>query len=138
MVHRPGCWWRYADPRESQKLLHGVWHMLTAVAMKAVHPGIVAAGRQLLEDLSFDGIEPVLPMNQPSFVVAPSGVTYAPIRLKPGLQARGSWPVSRSERNKGLPTNLFMHVRAEGLVFAGDARFRQGTPMGWTGSCEEW
>jgi len=32
-----------ADPKESQKLLHGVEHVLTRVAMKAMHPGLVAA-----------------------------------------------------------------------------------------------
>ena len=32
-----------ADPKESQKLLHGVEQVLTRVAMKAMHPGLEAA-----------------------------------------------------------------------------------------------
>jgi cyclase len=50
-----------ADPKESQKMLHGVGHLLTRLLLKTLHPGIVAAGQQLLEDYNFDGIELVLP-----------------------------------------------------------------------------
>jgi len=50
-----------ADPKESQKLLHGVGRLLTRLAIKTLHPGIVAAGQQLLEDYNFDGIELVPP-----------------------------------------------------------------------------
>jgi len=50
-----------ADPKESQKLLHGVGRFLTRLVLKALHPGIVALGQQLLEDYNFDGIELVLP-----------------------------------------------------------------------------
>lgn len=50
-----------AEPKESQKLLHGVNHFLTRLVLKVLHPGIVAAGQQLLEDYNFDGIELVLP-----------------------------------------------------------------------------
>jgi glyoxylase-like metal-dependent hydrolase (beta-lactamase superfamily II) len=34
--------------------------------------------------------------------------------------------------------DTIVHVPQEGIVFAGDAVFRQGTPMGWTGSYEKW
>jgi len=50
-----------ADPKESQRLLHGVGRFLTRLVLKALHPGIVAVGQQLLEDYNFDGIELVLP-----------------------------------------------------------------------------
>jgi len=50
-----------AEPKESQKMLHGVGRLLTRLVMKALHPGIVAAGEQLLEDYKFDGIELTLP-----------------------------------------------------------------------------
>ena len=50
-----------ANPKESQKLLHGVGHLLTRLVFNTLHPGIVAAGQQLLEDYNFDGIELVLP-----------------------------------------------------------------------------
>jgi glyoxylase-like metal-dependent hydrolase (beta-lactamase superfamily II) len=52
---------KVAEPKESQKLLHGVGHLLTRVLLKATHPGLAAAGKQLLEDYNFDGIELVLP-----------------------------------------------------------------------------
>jgi len=42
-------------------MLHGVGHLLTRLVLKTLHPGIVAAGQQLLEDYNFDGIELVLP-----------------------------------------------------------------------------
>lgn len=50
-----------AEPKETQKMLHGVGRLLTRLVLKALHPGIVAAGQQLLEDYNFDGIELVLP-----------------------------------------------------------------------------
>jgi len=46
-----------ADPAESQKLLHGVGRLLTHLVLKMLHPGLLAAGEQLLEDYDFDGIE---------------------------------------------------------------------------------
>ena len=42
-----------AEPKESQKMLHGVGNLLTRLVLKALHPGIVAAGQQLLEDYNF-------------------------------------------------------------------------------------
>lgn len=32
-------------------------HILTHLVLKALHPGIVAAGKQSLEDYNFDGIK---------------------------------------------------------------------------------
>jgi cyclase len=65
-----------ADPKESQKLLHGAEHVLARLIMKAMHPGIVAVGQQLLEDYNFDGIELVLPTTlfDSSRSVPPTGV----------------------------------------------------------------
>ena len=39
-----------ADPEETQKLLHGVAHLPSRLALKALHPGVAAAGEQLAED----------------------------------------------------------------------------------------
>jgi glyoxylase-like metal-dependent hydrolase (beta-lactamase superfamily II) len=33
-----------ANPKESQKLLHGVGHFLSRLVLKTLHPGIAAAG----------------------------------------------------------------------------------------------
>jgi cyclase len=46
-----------ANPEETQKLLHGVDRFLTRLVLKALHPGVAAAGQQLLEDYNLDGTE---------------------------------------------------------------------------------
>lgn len=63
IAHRsvPGRMKQVAEPEEMQKLLHGVANGSTRQALQAIHPGIVAAGQQLLEDYNFDGIKLVLP-----------------------------------------------------------------------------
>ncbi len=50
-----------ANPEETQKLLHGVDRFLTRLVLKALHPGVAAAGQQLLEDYNLEGVELVLP-----------------------------------------------------------------------------
>jgi cyclase len=50
-----------ANPEETQKLLHGVDRFLTRLVLKALHPGVAAAGQQLVEDYNLDGVELVLP-----------------------------------------------------------------------------
>jgi len=44
-----------AEPKDFQKMLHGVGHLLTRLVLKTLHPGIVAAGQQLLEDYDLTG-----------------------------------------------------------------------------------
>jgi cyclase len=53
-----------AEPKESRRLLHEIRRLLTRPVLETLHPGIVAAGRQLLEDCDFDGMELVLPTTQ--------------------------------------------------------------------------
>ena len=112
-----------ADPKESQKLLHGVEHVLTRVAMKAMHPGLVAAGRQVLEDYNFDGIELVLPTTlfDARYELNLDGTEVHLIYVGPAHQV----------------AETIVHVPSEGVLFAGDLVFNQSTPMGWVGSYQQ-
>jgi len=113
-----------ADPEESQKLLHGVGHLLTRIALKALHPGLQAAGQQLLEDYNFDGIEIVLPTTlfDTSYELDLDGTQVNLIYVGPCHQVG----------------DTIIHVPGERVVFAGDVLFRQCTPMGWTGTYDNW
>lgn len=115
---------RVADPRESQKLLHGVAHLLTRLLLRARHPGIVAAGRQLLEDYDFDGIHLVPPTTlfDARYELDLDGTEVHLIHVGPCHQAG----------------DTIIHVPRERVVFAGDVLFRQCTPIGWTGSYDAW
>ena len=63
IAHRtvPDRMQQVADPRRSQKLLHGVDNFLSRSALRAIHPGALALGRQLQQDYDFDGINLTLP-----------------------------------------------------------------------------
>jgi len=113
-----------ADPKETQKLLHGVGHFLTRVVLKTLHPGLEAAGKQLLEDYNFDGIELVLPTTlfDERYELDLDGTEAHLIYVGPCHQVG----------------DTIIHVPKERVVFAGDVLFRQCTPMGWTGSYEKW
>jgi len=113
-----------ADPKESQKILHGVGHFLSRLIIKALHPGIAAAGQQLLEDYNFDGVELALPTTlfDTHYELNLDGTEVHLIYVGPCHQVG----------------DTIIHVPKERVVFAGDVLFRQCTPMGWTGSYEKW
>ena len=92
--------------------------------LKALHPGLVAAGQQLLEDYNFDGIELVLPTTlfDTRYELDLDGTEVHLIYVGPCHQVG----------------DTIIHVPKERVVFAGDVLFRQCTPMGWTGSYEKW
>jgi glyoxylase-like metal-dependent hydrolase (beta-lactamase superfamily II) len=115
---------RVAEPEESQKLLHGVGHLLTRTLLRATHPGLAAAGRQLREDYDFDGIELVLPTTlfDERYELDLEGTEVHLIYVGPCHQVG----------------DTIIHVPKERVVFAGDVLFRLCTPMGWTGSYEKW
>lgn len=115
---------KVAEPKETQKLLQGVGHFLTRVLLKAAHPGLAAAGNQLLEDYNFDGIELVLPTTlfDTRYELNLDGTEVHLIYVGPCHQVG----------------DTIIHVPKEGVVFAGDVLFRQCTPMGWTGSFDKW
>ncbi len=126
IAHRsvPGRMKQVAEPEETQKLLHGVANGSTRQALQAIHPGIVAAGQQLLEDYNFDGIKLVLPTTlfDARYELNLDGTEVHLIYVGPCHQVG----------------DTIIHVPKERVVFAGDVLFRQCTPMGWTGSYEKW
>jgi glyoxylase-like metal-dependent hydrolase (beta-lactamase superfamily II) len=112
-----------ADPSESQKLTHGVHHLITRTVLRAAHPGVLAVARQLDASFDFSGIEPVFPTTliDDQYVVDLGGNEVRVIYLGPAHQVG----------------DVIVHVPGEGVVFAGDLLFNQSTPMGWVGSYQE-
>jgi len=113
-----------ANPEETQKLLHGVGRFLTRQVLKAIHPGVAAAGQQLLEDYNLDGVELVLP------------TTLFDMRYELNLDGTEVHLIYVGPCHQVGDT--IIHAPKERVVFAGDVIFRQCTPMGWTGSYEKW
>ena len=113
-----------AEPKESQKLMWGVGHLVTRLLLKARHPGVLAAGRQLHEDYNFDGIDLVLPTTlfDERYELDLDGTEVHLIYVGPCHQVG----------------DTIIHLPKEGVVFAGDVVFRQCAPMGWTGSYDKW
>ncbi len=115
---------KVAEPDESQKLLHGVGRFLTRLVLRTLHPGLAAAGQQLLEDYNFDGIKLVPP------------TTLFDTRYELNLDGKEVHLIYVGPCHQVGDT--IIHVPEENVVFAGDVLFRQCTPMGWTGSYEKW
>jgi glyoxylase-like metal-dependent hydrolase (beta-lactamase superfamily II) len=113
-----------AEPNESQKLLHGVGRFLTRLILKTLHPGLAAAGQQLLEDYNFDGIELALP------------TTVFDARYELNLDGKEVHLIYVGPCHQVGDT--IIHAPEDRVVFAGDVLFRQCTPMGWTGSYAKW
>ena len=113
-----------AVPKESQKLLWGVGHLVTRLLLKSTHPGVLAAGRQLKEDYNFEGIELVMPTTlfDERYELDLDGTDVHLIYVGPCHQVG----------------DTIVHLPKEGIVFAGDVLFRLCTPMGWTGSYDKW
>ena len=113
-----------AGPSQYQKLLEGTNGFASRLMLRAVRPGALAIGRQLRQDYDFDGIEPTLPTTlfDDRYVLDLDGMEVHLIHVGPCHQIG----------------DTIVHVPEEGVVFAGDAVFRQCTPMGWTGSHEKW
>jgi cyclase len=113
-----------ADPLQFQKLLHGASGFVSRLVLRAVRPGALAIGTQLRQDYDFDGIELTLPATlfDDRYVLDLDGMEIHLIHVGPCHQVG----------------DTIVHVPEEGVVFAGDAVFRQSTPMGWTGSYDKW
>jgi cyclase len=113
-----------ADPEETRKLLAGVRNPATCEAMGAVHPGLVAAGRQLAEDYDLAGVKLVFPTTvfDKRHELDLNGTHVHLIHVGPCHQCG----------------DVIIHVPKERVVFAGDILFRRCTPMGWTGSYAQW
>jgi len=113
-----------ADPKENRKLLQAVARLPTRLLLKALHPGVAAAGAQLLEDYDFEGVELVPPTTlfEERYDLELDGTTAHLIYVGPCHQVG----------------DTIIHVPQERVVFAGDVLFRLCTPMGWVGSFEKW
>ncbi len=113
-----------AGRSQYQKLRDGANGLVSRLMQRAVRPGALAIGRQLRQDYDFDGIELTLPTRvfDDRYVLDLDGMEVHLIYVGPCHQVG----------------DTIVHVPQEGIVFAGDAVFRQGTPMGWTGSYEKW
>ena len=113
-----------ADPTEFQNLMAGVRDPATRQQLESLHPGLVAAAQQLLEDYDFEGIELVLPTTlfDERYELDLDGTDVQLIYVGPCHQVG----------------DTIVHLPKEGVVFAGDVVFRLCTPMGWTGSFEKW
>ncbi len=113
-----------ANPEETRHLLHGVADASTLSALKTLHPGVAAAGLQLLEDYNLDGVELVLPTTlfDARYELDLDGTEVHVIYVGPCHQVG----------------DAIVHVPRERVVFAGDLVFEQCTPMGWVGSYEKW
>jgi len=101
-----------AHPEETQKLLHGVERFLTRLILKALHPGLAAAGEQLREDYNLDGVELVLPTTlfDARYELDLDGTEVHLIYVGPCHQTG----------------DTLVHVPSEGVVFTGDVIFYQG------------
>lgn len=113
-----------AEPEETQQLMHGVGNVIKNFVIKVTHPGLAAAGKQLLEDYNFDGIQLVLPTTlfDTTYQLNLDGTEVNLTYVGPCHQVG----------------DTIINVPKEGVLFAGDVIFRQSTPMGWTGSYENW
>ena len=112
-----------ADPAESQHILHAVADPPTREVLKAVHPGLLAAGDQLAQTYNFDGIELVMPtiLFDDRYVLDLDGTEVHLIYVGPAHQVG----------------DVIVHVPSEGVLFAGDLLFYECTPMGWVGSYDQ-
>ncbi|MGZ8253492.1 MAG: MBL fold metallo-hydrolase [Burkholderiaceae bacterium] len=113
-----------ANPDTTRQLLKGADRLLTRMRLKALHPGALAAARQLRQDYDFDGIRLVLPTTvfEQRHVLDLDGTEAHLIYVGPCHQIG----------------DTIVHVPRDGVVFAGDVIFRQCTPMGWNGTYVKW
>jgi glyoxylase-like metal-dependent hydrolase (beta-lactamase superfamily II) len=107
-----------------QKLRDGANGLVSRLMLRAIRPGALAVGSQLRQDYDFDGIELALPTTlfDDRYELDLDGMEVHLIYVGPCHQIG----------------DTIVHVPQEGVVFAGDLIFRQGVPMGWTGSYAKW
>jgi glyoxylase-like metal-dependent hydrolase (beta-lactamase superfamily II) len=126
IAHRaaPGCMREAAELRAFQTLLGDAGRLLPRLRLRVLHPGALAAARQLRRDYDFDGITPVPPTTlfEDRLVLDLDGTEVHLIHVGPCHQAG----------------DTIVHVPSEGVLFAGDVIFRDCAPMGRTGTYEAW
>jgi glyoxylase-like metal-dependent hydrolase (beta-lactamase superfamily II) len=120
----PGRMERTADPRAFQKLLDDASRLLPRLRLRVVHPGALAAARQLERDYDFDGITPAPPTTvfEDRLVLDLDGTEAYLTHVGPGREAG----------------DTIVHVPSEGVLFAGDVIFRDCTPLGGPATYAGW
>jgi glyoxylase-like metal-dependent hydrolase (beta-lactamase superfamily II) len=113
-----------ANPHEIQRLIWGVSNPFTRLLLWWMHPGVLAAGKQLQGEYDFSGIEltPPTALFDEKLVLNLHGTEVHLIHVGPAHQMG----------------DTIVHVPSERVVFSGDVVFRTCTPMGWAGSFENW
>jgi glyoxylase-like metal-dependent hydrolase (beta-lactamase superfamily II) len=113
-----------ADLRAFRKLVHDAARLLPRLRLEILHPGRLAAARQLERDYDFDGITPVPPKTVfEDRLVLDLGGTEAHLIHVGACHHAG---------------DTIVHVPSEGVLFAGDVIFRDCTPVVDTGSYATW
>ena len=115
---------KVAEPEEIQGLMAAANGAVKGFLLKLVHPGLVAAGRQLDEDYDFSGIELVPP------------TTLFDDRLEIMLDDAEVHIIHVGPCHEVGDALIWMPK--ERVLFAGDVLFRLCTPMGWVGTYEKW
>jgi glyoxylase-like metal-dependent hydrolase (beta-lactamase superfamily II) len=113
-----------ADLGAFQRLLDDASRLLPRLRLRVLHPGALAAARQLQRDYDFDGITPAPPptLFEDRLVLDLDGTEAHLIHVGPPDEVGAT----------------IVHVPREGVLFAGDVIFRDCTPMGGTGTHAEW
>ena len=115
---------KVAEPEEIQGLMEAANGAVKGFLLKLVHPGLVAAGRQLDEDYDFSGIELVPPTTlfDDRLEIILDDVEVHIIHVGPCHEVG----------------DALVWMPKERVLFAGDVLFRLCTPMGWVGTYEKW
>jgi glyoxylase-like metal-dependent hydrolase (beta-lactamase superfamily II) len=113
-----------ADPRAFHHLLHDADRLLPRLRLRAFHPGVLSAARQLRADYDLGGITPVPPTTlfDEQLVLDLDGTEVHLIHVGPCHQAG----------------DTIVHLPREGVLFAGDVVLRGTTPVGWSGTYARW
>ncbi|WP_158969423.1 MBL fold metallo-hydrolase [Chachezhania sediminis] len=113
-----------ADPDEFQHMIDAAQSVTIGSQLKAAHPGVFAAAKQIAEDYEFRGVHLVPPsvLFDDRLKVVLDDVEVHIIHVGPCHQAGDS----------------IVWLPRERVLFAGDVLFRLCTPMGWVGSFNKW
>lgn len=112
------------DPDPINKMMRASQNMLGRLALKWIHPGILAAGQQLVEEYNFADVELTVPTTlfDDRFDLSLDGLHVDLIYVGPSHQMG----------------DTIVHVPEENVVFSGDIVFNECTPIGWTGTYANW
>lgn len=113
-----------ANPAPIQKLLKAASNWLGRIVLSVTHPGVLVAGKQLLEDYNFQGIDLTVPNTvfDKAYEVDLDGLNVQLLYVGPSHQMG----------------DTMAYVADEGVLFAGDVVFNECTPIGWCGTFANW